>query len=345
MAAQRAPVPEDENSPEDENGENALARVAQRYAVRITPAVTDAIGQGAGSAADPVALQYLPDERELDRAEDETDDPTGDSTHSPVPGIVHRYPDRVLLMPLQSCAVYCRYCFRREKVGKGGTLSAAALDAALDYIRGRPEVWEVILTGGDPLVLSPRRLHAIVAALDAVPHVRVVRIHSRVPVADPERITPDLCAALKTAKALYVAVHVNHAQEITPAAEKALHRLRRDADAVLLSQSVLLRGVNDSAPVLEALFRRLVELRVKPYYLHHLDKAPGTGRFRVGLKAGLSLLRALRGRVSGLCQPAYMLDIPGGHGKAPLGPGGLIETGEDCYEVEDFNGKRHSYRS
>lgn len=335
----RAPVPE------DENGEDALALVAQRYAVRITPAVREAIGRAAGEAADPVALQYVPDAGELVRAADETDDPTGDSAHSPVPGIVHRYPDRVLLMPLQSCAVYCRYCFRREKVGKGGTLSAVALDAALDYIRGRPEIWEVILTGGDPLVLSPRRLRAVMAALDDAPHVRVVRIHSRVPVADPDRVTPELCAALKTAKALYVAVHVNHAREITPSAERALDRLRRDADAALLSQSVLLRGVNDSAAALEGLFRRLVELRVKPYYLHHLDKAPGTGRFRVGLREGLALVRALRGRVSGLCQPSYMLDIPGGHGKAPLGPAGLIETGENCYEVEDFNGKRHSYRS
>ena len=243
------------------------------------------------------------------------------SAWSPVKGIVHRYPDRVLLKALHACPVYCRFCFRREMVGPGGdALNAEELAAALDYIRDHDAVWEVILTGGDPLMLSPRRLGEIVSALDAMPHVGVIRFHTRVPVADPERVNDELLAALKVSdSAVWVAVHCNHPDELTVEVKAALGRLA-DAGIPLVSQSVLLRGVNDDAAVLEALFRGLVRARVKPYYLHHGDLAPGTGHFRTGLDEGRELVKRLRGRVSGLCQPAYVLDIPGGHGKAPIGP-------------------------
>ena len=235
---------------------------------------------------------------------------------------MHRYPDRVLLKLTPICAVYCRFCFRREMVGPGkpGALSAAALARALDYIRSHPEVWEVILTGGDPLVLSARRLRAVMKELSAIDHVKIVRIHTRLPVADPARVTPELVRAMKAkGRAVYVAVHVNHPRELTADARAALSRMA-DAGLVLLGQSVLLKGVNDEPQVLADLMRALVECRVKPYYLHHGDLAPGTAHLRTDIETGQALMRQLRGRLSGLCQPTYMLDIPGGHGKSPVGP-------------------------
>jgi lysine 2,3-aminomutase len=314
----------------------ALRQVAERYAVSITDAVLDTVTQ----ASDPVGLQYLPQAAELVTQPQELVDPIGDGAHSPVPGIVHRYPDRVLLMPVHTCAVYCRFCFRREAVGPGKkTLSAAQLEKAVDYIRADKNIYEVILSGGDPLILSPRRLKAILGELETIPHVQVLRIHTRLPVADPQRVTDELCAALDTKKAMYVAIHVNHTQEITPQAEAAFARLRR-ANAVLLSQSVLLRGVNDSPEALETLFRRLVALRVKPYYLHHPDLAPGTGHFRLPLKRGQEIVRSLRGRLSGLCQPAYMLDIPGGHGKVPVGPSYVCEKDGQTFVTDPAGNDR-----
>jgi lysine 2,3-aminomutase len=248
----------------------------------------------------------------------------------------------VLLMPVMTCPVYCRFCFRREAVGEG-PLSREELDAALDYIRGHDEIWEVILSGGDPLVLSPRRLSAIVDALDAIPHVGVIRIHTRVPVAEPDRITPDLVVALKRDTPVYVTLHCNHARELAPAARAAIARLV-DAGLPMLSQTVLLKGVNDDAATMEALMRALVRCRVKPYYLHHGDLARGTGHFRATLAAGQALTRALRGRLSGIAQPTYVLDIPGGHGKAPVGPCYLREADGGGWRVEDWQGRDHPYR-
>ena len=317
----------------------ALARVAERYAVAITPGLADLIGEAGPTSA--LARQFVPQEAELDRDPSELADPIGDEAHAPVEGIVHRYPDRVLLKPVSACAVYCRYCFRRETVGPGkaDALGPAALGRALDYIRQRPAIWEVILTGGDPLVLSPRRLGGLMRDLAAIDHVRVLRIHSRVPVVAPERITDDLVAAMRPSGATtWLAVHANHPDEIGPAASGALARLA-DAGVPLLGQSVLLRGVNDDPAVLEALLRRLVENRVKPYYLHHTDLAPGTAHFRTAISDGQALMRALRGRVSGLCQPEYVIDIPGGHGKSPIGPRYLSE---DDAEVLDWQGVAHT---
>ncbi len=284
--------------------------------------------------------------RELETQDHELADPIGDDAHSPVAGIVHRYPDRVLLKLTQICAVYCRFCFRRETVGKPGALSTVAIETALDYIRRRSEIWEVILTGGDPLVLSARRLRAVMRALAAIDHVKVVRIHTRVPVADPTRITRELVRALKVkGKAIYVAVHVNHARELTAEARDAVAHLV-DAGIPLLSQTVLLAGVNDTPQAMSELMRALVECRIKPYYLHHADLAPGTAHLRTSIETGQALMRELRGRVSGLCQPAYVLDIPGGHGKSPIGPGYLERKGQNGhahYIVEDFDGRRHAY--
>ncbi len=320
----------------------ALAAVAARYAVAITPDVASLIE--AEPSGGPIAAQYIPDTRELTSTPEELLDPIGDDAHSPVKGIVHRYPDRVLLKPLHVCAVYCRFCFRREMVGPGGSgaLSPAELDAALDYVRAHPEVWEVILTGGDPFMLSPRRMREIAAALAAIEHVKVVRWHTRVPVVDPGRVNDELVAALRASgKAVWVAIHANHASEFTPEARAAIARLV-DAGVPLVSQSVLLRGVNDEADTLEALMRTFVENRVKPYYLHHPDLAPGTSHFRGTIAEGQAIMRELRGRLSGIAQPTYVLDIPGGHGKVPVGPGWVEEDGEGLV-VTDPNGVRHAY--
>jgi len=294
-------------------------------------------------AHDPIARQFIPDIRETEIAPEELSDPIGDEARSPVKGIVHRYPDRVLLKPLHVCPVYCRFCFRRETVGPGGeTLTSAELDAALAYIRGHDGIWEVILTGGDPLMLAPRRLGELVAALDAIAHVAVIRIHSRVPVVDPGRISDELVAALKPKRAsLWFGIHCNHARELTAEARGALARLA-DAGFPLMGQSVLLAGINDDVDTLDQLMRALVTARVKPYYLHHPDLVRGTGHFRVSIERGQALMKALRARLSGLAQPVYVLDVPGGHGKVPIGPAYLGDDPQ-ALTVEDAFGGSHRY--
>lgn len=294
----------------------ALDAVGDRYAVLIPDALRSLIHDPAG----PIGRQFIPHPDELLTAPHEHPDPIGDDRLSPVPGIVHRYADRALLKPLLICPTYCRFCFRREHVGPdGGLLTDAQLSGAYAWLRAHPAVREVILTGGDPLMLSPRRLAAIVAELNAIPHIELIRVHTRVPVADPARVTCALAAALASAAPVWMVVHVNHVDELTPGAIAALDAIRAEG-VPLLSQSVLLRGVNDSADALAALFRALLRARVKPYYLHQLDPAPGTARFAVPVAEGQAILRALRGRLTGLAWPTYVIDIPGGHGKVPAGP-------------------------
>jgi lysine 2,3-aminomutase len=307
-----------------------LQRVVDQFALRITPHV-------ATQLSNPViAKQYIPSTDELLVKPDELSDPIGDAAHTPVKGITHRYADRVLFKPTHTCAVYCRFCFRRETVGHAEeALNADETKAALQYIADHPEIWEVILSGGDPLVLSDRRIGDIARALAAAPHVQVLRLHTRAPVVDPARITPQLIEALKTRLATYVVIHINHADELTTDVKRVL-ALLADNGIPLLSQSVLLRGVNDNVEALTALMRGLVANRVKPYYLHQTDLAKGTGHFRVPLAEGQELVRQLRGPVSGLCQPTYVLDIPGGHGKVPVGPV-YVEYGG----VTDVKGKPH----
>jgi lysine 2,3-aminomutase len=230
--------------------------------------------------------------------------------------------------------------------GKSNVLSHEAMERALNYIRTHPEIWEVILTGGDPLVLSARRLRSIMSSLAKINHVKVVRIHTRVPVAEPARVTRELVRAMKIrGKATYVAVHVNHPRELAADVRAACARIA-DAGIPLLSQTVLLAGVNDTPEVMGQLMRVLVECRIKPYYLHHGDMAPGTSHFRTDVAIGQELMRVLRGRLSGLCQPTYVLDIPGGHGKSPIGPNYVERLGSNGHAhivVEDYNGKRHRY--
>ncbi len=317
-------------------------RVAERYAIAVTPDMADLIDRT--DPNDPIARQFLPDPAELVMLPQERADPIGDAAHSPVKGIVHRYPDRVLLKAVHICPVYCRFCFRREMVGPQGegTLGPDDMAAAMDYIRSRPEIWEVILTGGDPLVLSPRRLSAIMEALATIPHVKIVRFHTRVPVVDPDHVDADLIAALKASgKVTYVALHANHPRELTDKARAACARLI-DAGIAMISQTVLLAGVNDDPAVLGDLMKAFVETRIKPYYLHHPDLAPGTSHFRMDLAEGQRIVAALRGTISGLCQPTYVLDIPGGYGKAVVGESALSQDG-GCYSVSDFRGETHHY--
>jgi len=330
-----------------------LRKVASRYAIAVTPEIAALIDTD--DPADPIARQFVPSPEELTSQVGERADPIGDHAHSPVPGIVHRYPDRVLFKLVHVCAVYCRFCFRREMVGPGkeSALSDSAYSSALDYIRRHSTIWEVILTGGDPLMLSPRRLAEIMADLVGIEHVRIIRIHTRVPVADPSRLNAEMVAALKVSgAATWVALHANHARELTDKARAACARLI-DAGIPMVSQSVLLCGVNDSVEALEELMRALVACRIKPYYLHHGDLAPGTAHLRTTLARGQELMRELRGRLSGLCQPEYVLDIPGGHGKSPVGPNYLQaedsfarerESREETrYRVTDYCGDVHLY--
>lgn len=319
-----------------------IRAVADRYAIALTPTVVSLIERA--EVNDPIARQFIPDPAELLTAPEERADPIGDHAHSPVKGIVHRYPDRVLLKAVHVCPVYCRFCFRREMVGPEGegTLAANELTDALAYIREHSEIWEVILTGGDPLVLSPRRLAAIMRGIADIPHVKIVRFHTRVPVVEPDRVHQALIAALKeSGKVVYVALHANHSRELTDDARAACARLI-DAGFPMVSQTVLLRGVNDDPAILGDLMKAFVETRIKPYYLHHPDLAPGTGHFRLDISEGQRIVSALRGNISGLCQPTYVLDIPGGHGKAVIGESAVRQEG-GCYSVSDYRGERHDY--
>lgn len=317
-----------------------LADVTATFRIRVTPSMQAAI------AADPTGAmgrQFLPDAAERQIGPEALHDPIGDRAHSPVPGLTHRYPDRVILHVTQTCEVYCRFCFRRETVGDAGTLAEAALDRALDYIAATPAISEVILTGGDPLVLSPRRIVAILGRLAAIDHVALVRFHTRVPVVAPDRIDAAMVAALRAGPVAYVVVHTNHAAELGPEAQAALARLA-DAGVPLLSQTVLLRGVNDDPAVLETLFRALLRHRVKPYYLHHCDLARGAGHFRTTIDEGRAIMAALRGRMSGTALPTYVLDIPGGHGKVPVTADYLTpDTVPGRWRVRDWQGRTHVY--
>lgn len=321
----------------------SLTEVADHYAIAVTPAVSRLIDRS--NPDDPVARMFIPSVAELDRRPEELSDPIGDDHHTPVRGIVHRYPNRVLLKPVGVCPVYCRFCFRREMVGpeNGGNLTPAELEVALDYIRETPEIREVILTGGDPFMLSAKRARALTDALEAIPHVDVIRWHTRMPVADPLRISDAYVAAINSlTKAVYVSVHINHAQEFSEDARAAVRRLA-DAGIPLLSQSVLLRGVNDTADALADLFELLTRNRVRPYYLHHPDLAPGTSHFRLSVDEGQRIYTELRDRLSGISVPQYVIDIPGGVSKANASRSDVVRDGEHIH-LKGRDGQLHPYQ-
>ena len=322
----------------------SLEEVARRYAVSVSPVLLDLIDPA--DPKDPIARQFLPSLEELNTLPGERADPIGDATHSPVAGIVHRHPDRVLFKVVSACPVYCRFCFRREMIGPSNghenALSPEAFEAALAYISATAQIREVILTGGDPFILSPRRVEEITTRLAAIAHVKLIRWHTRVPVTDPARVSDALVAALHAPGATtWIAVHANHAREFSPPAKAAIARLV-DGGIALVSQSVLLKGVNDDVETLADLMHAFVENRIKPYYLHHGDLAPGTSHFRTRIEDGLALMKQLRSRLSGLEMPTYMLDIPGGFGKVPLESDHLEKTPAG-YRVRDLSGRWHDY--
>ena len=320
-----------------------VAAVLETYKMAIPPYYLGLIDWS--DPRDPIRRQALAAPAELVTAPEERHDPIGDQRWSPVPRLTHRYPDRVLIYPTYLCSMYCRFCFRKERLNEAEAgWPQDDLAPALAYVAAHPAVREVILSGGDPLVLADTKLAALLRRLAAIPHVEGIRIHTRVPVTLPSRVTPGLAAALAIDKPLWIVTHFNHPRELTPAAVAACRALHR-AGARLLNQNVLLRGVNDDVATLTALYRGLVyQAGVKPYYLHHCDMTLGVGEFRTTIDHGLALMRALRGHVSGLCLPTYVLDIPGGAGKVPLGPNYVVGRDGPIWQIQSYTGEIHSYR-
>lgn len=318
-----------------------LETVAKQFSVSITPHIAALLHDN----NEGLHQQFVPDEQELNIKNHELADPVGDYIKSPVTGIVHRYPDRCLLKVSTVCPVYCRFCFRREEIGhQGKVLTAHELEAAYQYIQSNPEIWEVILTGGDPLMLPPKKLEAILKRLDAIPNVEVIRIHTRIPVVDPKRIKESMLKAFDVKKALFIILHANHANEFTKEASEVIHKIIKHG-IPMLSQTVLLKNVNDDVDTLKTLLKTFVKHRIKPFYLHHCDLAKGTSHFRTTLEEGKQLMKALRGNISGLCQPTYVLDIPGGHGKVPVTSDYVQQETQGKYCIEDYQGKKHHYTS
>ncbi len=276
----------------------------------------------------PILRQILPSARELERAEGERRDPLGEVAHSPVPGVVHRYPDRALLHVTNACAVHCRHCTRRRRVGDASTEpSRAALERAIAYVRGHPGLRDVLVSGGEPLLLAEETLDWLLGQLRAIPHVEILRLGTRAPVVLPSRITPALVRRLRRHQPLWINTHFNHPRELVPEAVAALARLA-DAGFPLGNQSVLLAGVNDRVEVMEALVRGLVRHRVRPYYLYQCDMVRGLAHLRTPVRRGLAIIRGLQGRVSGLAIPTFVIDAPGGGGKIPVMPGSIVSWTE-----------------
>ena len=284
----------------------------------------------------------MPDARELED-HSQCPDPLDESALSPVPGLIHRYPDRVVLLVSNRCPVYCRFCMRKRHVGSGDApLSEGEFQKALDYIAAHPEIHDVILSGGDPLMLDDASLATILSGLRAIPHVAIIRIGTRVPVTLPARITPELCALLRTFHPLYINTHFNHPDEIT-ADSTAACALLADAGIPLGNQTVLLKGVNDSVETMRRLMTGLLAIRVRPYYLHQMDLVQGTAHFRTSVRTGLEIIRGLRGHISGLAVPHYVIDLPGGKGKVAILPDD-VEINGTTLLLRTYTGERVTYQ-
>ena len=325
------------NADPDEQAESA--KVAAVYPMAVT---TYYAGLVQASHPDcPVRRQFLPAAAELEHAEDEVDDPLEEERHSPVPGLIHRYPDRVLLLVSLECAVYCRHCSRKHKVGRSHmSITQATIQNGIAYIRNHIEIRDVLLSGGDPLMLPDGTLASILAELRSIAHVEVIRIGTRMPVVLPQRITPELVSILAAARPLWLNTQFNHPHEFTPASEAALARLA-DAGIPLGNQTVLLKGINDSLPVMRSLLHLLVLNRVRPYYLYHCDFVRGVGHFRTSIRQGIELVRQIQGHTSGFAVPSYIIDLPRGGGKTTLHSShlALAQRGSRV-NVENFEGIR-----
>lgn len=315
----------------------AVARAAGGFPVRINAYYRTLIG----TKDDPLGRQVVPSAEETaDR--DGSRDPLEEDAETPVPHLVHRYPDRALFLVTYQCAVYCRFCTRKRVVGRQPAPPDGELRQAVDYIRGHPEIRDVIVSGGDPFTLSDERLGTLLSWLREIPHVEILRVDTRMPCVLPQRVTPELCRELARHHPLYVNTHFNHPREVTPAAAEACRRLA-DHGIPLGNQTVLLRGVNDDPRTMQDLMQRLLAIRVKPYYLYQCDPVTGTAHFRTTVGKGLEILAALRGRTSGMGVPTYVIDTPGGGGKVPLLPNAIVGMNEREVTVRDHDGKVFTY--
>lgn len=321
-----------------------LPGICDLFPLKITPYLFGLID---GDNSDcPIRRQVVPDLRETIVRKDELDDPIGDKNtdlnNQPVPGITHRYPDRALLYATTVCGVHCRYCFRRSWIAQETAPVSDDMKPAFDYIRRTKKIQEVILSGGDPLTLADDSLETILARLFEIDHVKTIRIHTRMPVVNPYRITGKLVDLLVRFSPVWLVTQFNHPREMTPFAKERTSRLI-DRGVPILNQTVLLRGINDSADILEKLNRELIQARIKPYYLHHPDKAKGTAHFRLPLERGIRIMRELRRSLPGYATPVYCLDIPSGHGKAPIQHNYMQREKDGRIVIEAPNGSRHIY--
>ncbi|HEY7235848.1 MAG TPA: KamA family radical SAM protein [Gemmatimonadaceae bacterium] len=317
---------------------DALKEAFENFQMRITPAALAQIKE----VGDPMWTQYVPTVQELDIVDGVIDslDEEGDS---PVPNITHRYPDRALFLVSPVCASYCRFCTRRRKVGDPEKIPLNQYDSAFFYLAAHTEVRDVILSGGDPMMLSDRRLEYIFQRLRAIPHIEIIRIGSRITSHLPERITPEFCEMVRKYHPVYMNTHFNHPSELTPASVAALGRLA-DAGVPLGCQTVLLKGVNDDPQIMKELMQKLLKARVRPYYIYMADQVAGGEHFRTQVEKGLEIVKALRGWTSGLAVPHFVIDAPGGGGKVPLLPEYVEEINEDEVIFRNYEGKRFVYK-
>jgi lysine 2,3-aminomutase len=319
------------------------AEKKKKLPIRITPYYASLIDPE--DPSHPIRRTMIPVYQELILAPEEMADPLGEENQSPVPQLVHRYPDRVLFLTTGVCAAYCRYCTRSHMVSKKDKVHAriAEWDRALDYIRSHPEIRDVILSGGDPLTMTNNRLEYLLSHLRDIPHVEIIRIGSKVPVVLPQRITPSLLNMLRKYHPLFMSIHITHPDEITPEVAGACTRLA-DAGIPLGSQTVLLKGINDRVEVMRDLFHQLLKIRIRPYYLYQCDPIPGSAHFRTPVEKGLEMIRGLRGFTSGYAIPHLVIDSPGGGGKIPILPDYIAEKNEEGYLLTNYQGKHYLYR-
>ena len=291
----------------------------------------------------PIRLQSVPQEYEFETAAEEMTDPCGEDKNSPVHGLVHRYPDRVLFLVNEMCAMYCRYCTRSRMVGDGNhTLNTGTYDAALEYIRSHKEIRDVLISGGDPLTLGDRMLEYLIKSVKAISHVEFVRIGTRIPVTLPQRVTPELIAMFKKYSPLWMSIHFNHPKEVTPRVKQACNMIA-DAGIPMGSQTVLLKGINDSPEVMKKLFHELLKIRVRPYYIYQCDPIVGSKHFRTSVATGINIIENLRGHTTGYAVPTFVIDGPGGGGKIPINPNYLVSNTNGRYTLRNFAGDIFTY--
>ena len=315
-----------------------MRKIHEEFPIRINPYYLSLIEE----VGDPIWKQVVPDSRELIITG--VEDPLHEEEDSEVANVTHRYPDRVLFYVNYMCPIYCRFCTRKRKVGDPDSIPDDNTERGLQYLREHPEVRDVIISGGDPLMLTDRKIDYVVGGLRAIDRIEIIRIGSRVPVTLPQRITPNLCAILKKHHPFYINTHFNHPREITPETTKACGMLA-DAGIPLGNQAVLLKGVNDDPEVMVELMKKLLAIRVKPYYIYQADLVVGTDHFRTSIKKGLEIIAALRGHISGLGVPHYVVDAPGGGGKIALLPDPVVSFDDDEIRLRNYEGGVYSYPS